>query len=81
MTRTKASVKQNEDLAIKLWANNITASQVVPYLKERSYTINNIYFNASAVAYCLAGIERVCTGLSTGRLKFTKAKGVQIQKS
>lgn len=77
-TRTKASIEQTMLLAKLLWKQGVKSTEVVEKLKAQSYTVKGIFYQATAVAYAIAGMESIATGLEAGKLKYSKAKGLHI---
>jgi hypothetical protein len=74
----KANVEQTVSLAKLLWAKGLQSGEIVNHLKEMNYKYNGTTFNAAAVAYVVSGLESANDGLKSGRLKFTKAKGLHL---
>lgn len=78
LTKTKASIEQTMLLAKQLWKQGVKSTEVVEKLKAQSYTVKGIQYSATAVAYAIAGMEAIATALETGKLKYTKGKGLHI---
>lgn len=78
LTKTKASIEQTMLLAKQLWSKHHKSSDIVEHLKAQNYTIKGIQYSATAVAYAVAGMESIATGLEAGKLKYTKGKGLHI---
>lgn len=78
LTRTKASIEQTMLLAKLLWKQGTKSTDVVEQLKAQNYRVKSVEYSATAVAYALAGIESVASGLDSGKLKYTKSKGLHI---
>ena len=78
MVLTKASNQQNLDLSIQLWSKGVSPEDSLVYLKQHKYVINQITYSASSVAQGIAMIDRISGGLSSGKLKSSKAKGLYI---
>lgn len=79
MTRTKASIEQNTNLGIQLWSKGVNAEDALAYLKQHKYTINNIVYNGIVVAQTVATINRIDSGIRSGKLGAAKKSGLQIK--
>lgn len=78
LTKTKASIEQTMLLAKLLWKQGVKSTEVIDKLKAQNYTIKGIQYSATAIAYAVAGMESIATGLEVGKLKYTKGKGLHI---
>lgn len=61
MIKTKASVEQTLNLGKWLFSQGVKSEQVVLWLKSKGYTLRGVYFNATYVAFVVAGIELATT--------------------
>jgi hypothetical protein len=57
LTTTKATVEQTVALAKFLVGKELHSSQCVDWLKSQSYKVRGTTFNATNVAFCMAGYE------------------------
>lgn len=80
LTVKKASIQDNLDLAKKYWAKGTSPESALVDLKQKRYTVNSIRYNAVAVAQGVAMICDINIGITAGRLKATKAKGLAVVK-
>lgn len=78
MTITKASPEQQIDLAIKL-AGKLTPEEVMSYLKQHHYKLNNIEYNATRVATAVGMFDRLYKGAKAGHVVANKSKGLYIK--
>ena len=78
-TTVKASVQQHLDLSKILWAKGISPETSLEYLKSCKYTINGISYEATRVAQGIAMILAISSGIKSGKLLATKAKGLTIK--
>ena len=79
-TITKASVQQHLDLSKIFWAKGISPEQSLVVLKESHYKVNGISYEATRVAQGIAMILAISSGIQSGKLSATKAKGLTISK-
>ena len=79
-TITKASVQQHLDLSKIFWAKGISPEQSLVVLKESGYKINGISYEATRVAHGISMILAISSGIQSGKLLATKAKGLTINK-
>ena len=79
-TITKASVQQHLDLSKILWAKGISPEQSLTTLKESGYKVNGFSYDAAKVAQGIAMILAISSGIKSGKLSATKAKGLTISK-
>lgn len=80
ITIAKASVQQHLDLSKIFWAKGISPEQALVALKESGYKINGISYEATRVAQGIAMILAISSGIQSGKLSATKAKGLTITK-
>ena len=90
----RATWDNHVQLASYLQRKGLTADKTVAFLKGKDYTLNNLKYEATRVSAVIAGIELstpvdkvealvasvdlVNSGLASGSLKYTKAKGIQV---
>lgn len=74
----KASVPQTIGLGQALYAHGIPADSVVPWLKARNYVNANVKYQATSVAYVVAGLELANNLIKSGKAKASKAKGIVL---
>ena len=79
-TITKASVQQHLDLSKILWAKGISPEQSLVVLKESGYKISGVSYEATRVAQGIAMILAISSGIKSGKLSATKAKGLTVSK-
>ena len=79
VTTTKASVQQHLDLSKILWAKGISPEQSLTILKESGYKVNGVSYDAAKVAQGIAMILAISSGIKSGKLLATKAKGLTIK--
>lgn len=79
-TTTKASVQQHLDLSKILWAKGISPEQSLVVLKESGYKISGVSYEATRVAQGIAMILAISSGIKSGKLSATKAKGLTVSK-
>ena len=79
-TIAKASVQQHLDLSKIFWAKGISPEQALVVLKESHYKVNGISYEATRVAQGIAMILAISSGIKSGKLLATKAKGLTISK-
>ena len=77
---TKASVQQHLDLSKIFWAKGISPEQALVVLKQSNYKLNGISYEATRVAQGIAMILAISSGIQSGKLSATKAKGLTITK-
>ena len=80
VTTTKASVQQHLDLSKIFWAKGISPEESLTVLKQNSYKINGVAYEATRVAQGIAMILAISEGVKLGKLSATKAKGLTINK-
>ena len=78
-TITKASVQQHLDLSKIFWAKGISPEESITVLKQNSYKINGVAYEATRVAQGVAMILAISSGIKSGKLLATKAKGLTIK--
>ena len=78
-TTSKASVQQHLDLSKIFWAKGISPEQSLIVLKESGYKINGVAYEATRVAQGIAMILAISSGIKSGKLLATKAKGLTIK--
>ena len=76
----KASVQQHLDLSKILWAKGISPEQSLVVLKESGYKVSGVSYDATKVAQGIAMILAISSGIQSGKLSATKAKGLTITK-
>ena len=76
----KASVQQHLDLSKILWAKGISPEQSLVFLKESGYKVSGVSYDATKVAQGIAMILAISSGIQSGKLSATKAKGLTITK-
>ena len=79
VTTTKASVQQHLDLSKIFWAKGISPEQSIVVLKQSNYKVNDIHYEATRVAQGIAMILAISSGIQSGKLSATKAKGLTIK--
>ena len=79
-TITKASVQQHLDLSKIFWAKSISPEQSLVVLKQSNYKLNGLSYEATRVAQGIAMILAISSGIQSGKLSATKAKGLTITK-
>lgn len=79
-TIQKASVQQHLDLSKIFWAKGISPEESLTLLKESGYKVNGISYEATRVAQGIAMILAISSGIKSGKLSATKAKGLTISK-
>lgn len=79
VTITKASVQQHLDLSKIFWAKGISPEESLTLLKESGYKINGFSYEATRVAQGIAMILAISSGIKSGKLLATKAKGLTIK--
>ena len=79
-TITKASVQQHLDLSKIFWAKGISPEESLVVLKQSNYKVNGISYEATRVAQGIAMILAISSGIQSGKLSATKAKGLTISK-
>lgn len=79
VTTTKASVQQHLDLSKIFWAKGISPEEAITVLKESGYKINGVAYEATRVAQGVAMILAISSGIKSGKLLATKAKGLTIK--
>lgn len=78
-TSIKASVQQHLDLSKIFWAKGISPEESITVLKQNSYKINGVAYEATRVAQGVAMILAISSGIKSGKLLATKAKGLTIK--
>lgn len=76
---TKASVQQHLDLSKIFWAKGISPEESLTVLKQNSYKINGVAYEATRVAQGVAMILAISSGIQSGKLLATEAKGLTIK--
>ena len=79
VTITKASVQQHLDLSKIFWAKGISPEESLVVLKQSNYKVNDIHYEATRVAQGIAMILAISSGIKSGKLLATKAKGLTIK--
>lgn len=79
VTTSKASVQQHLDLSKIFWAKGISPEESITVLKQNSYKINGVAYEATRVAQGVAMILAISSGIQSGKLSATKAKGLTIK--
>jgi hypothetical protein len=79
ITTTKASVQQHLDLSKIFWAKGISPEESLVVLKQSNYKLNGISYEATRVAQGIAMILAISSGIQSGKLSATKAKGLTIK--
>ena len=77
---TKASVQQHLDLSKIFWAKGISPEESLTVLKQSGYKVNGVAYEATRVAQGVAMILAISSGIKSGKLLATKAKGLTINK-
>lgn len=76
LVKTKASIEQTLALATFLFNKGLTAQESLAWLKSKSYTVKGVEFQATSVAYAIAGIV---IGVSLPKAPKSKAKKVKVE--
>ena len=79
LTIIKASVQQHLDLSKIFWAKGISPEEAITVLKKSGYKINGVAYEATRVAQGVAMILAISSGIKSGKLLATKAKGLTIK--
>lgn len=79
-TSIKASVQQHLDLSKIFWAKGISPEESLVVLKQSNYKVSGISYEATRVAQGIAMILAISSGIKSGKLSATKAKGLTISK-
>ena len=79
ITTVKASVQQHLDLSKIFWAKGISPEESLVVLKQSNYKINGVAYEATRVAQGVAMILAISSGIKSGKLLATKAKGLTIK--
>ena len=79
-TITKASVQQHLDLSKIFWAKGISPEESITVLKQYSYKINGVAYEATRVAQGIAMILAISEGVKSGKLSSSKKNGLTITK-
>ena len=74
VTRIKGSVEDHVTLGVYLASKAMPADKVVAWLKVKNYTLKGKTFNASHIAYIVAGIEAYKASVPAKKTRASKAQ-------
>ena len=83
MTKVTPVFAKSEDyrnLAKRLIAKDIEREDVLVWLKDKNYTINNIKYKGIEVVTLMQFWEDINTAIKAGTIKASKAKGLYLHK-